>query len=823
MRSVLLGLLCSLTAILAGCAGQPTEFHYRIDASVRPTQRELTGLDHGPPRPTGAMVGPKGERIEFVSNEIILHPSSQAELDEFIGRYNATVLRDGRPAQLEGTREPPRAPREPSGWYLLRIDTTSSSLDDLEQNMERAGLLGNFRFSSEQTARLMALFARELNKGVGLNLLMRPAAINEHPMDGSGNIDSSRFVWFTEDDDATMPGDQGLSTGVIRAWQYLEYKRIQAPGINYVPRIAIIDAGFAVDEGTGLPLGANADFWSPFLPPWQADLVDYGWAAGENPTECGPGNPCPWHGQGAFGIAAARSGNSFGSAGSGGRYVIPMLYRIDADAYTQADAIRSAAINGADVINLSWSGGCGDYHWVCSIPPADIYDMFQMAVNLARTWGSTVVVAAGNNGVDVGADGSDFWPCEADGVICVGAVNGNRNNVYNFGAAVDIWAPDNMLSTVTPQTAALDANNTGQDELYSFAGTSAASPFVAGVVGLMKASDPDLFYQQVLDTLQATSNASPDPLVSRGYVDAFRAVQAILVNQPPTVQITTPSDGLTRGWQNGPTFSVTYADPEVLPDDIYKWHGEVVYSSDRDGELCRSDSPPYGCSTTLPEMSVGAHTITATATDAFGAVATDAITVNVVSRPPAINILQPTGAATLHAHLPVNFAALAIDPDEFIPDQAVNWTSNVSGPLGMGWGIASQLPAGQHVITASVTDGKGLTAQDQVTITVQSGAGLPLPQITGPPDPRYFSPGAMITLTGTATDPEDGVLPGTSLEWRSDIDGFLGTGTALQVTLSGPPSPCNPEYVQHTITLKAEDSNGNEISVTIKVNIGQLC
>lgn len=814
----------------SGCTpktGTSSQAEFEIDGTIHPSQTKLAGLDHGPSRPVGVMVGPDGKRLEFVSNEIILHPSSQEELQNFINTYGATVLRDGTPLLIPGVEH--RSPATSSGWYLLRIDTKKSSLDDLKQNLTAAGFEGKVRFSSEDTTRTLALFARERSRGIGINPIMSRNASLEHPTGPTGNIDAEMFPWFTEDDDPALPGDQGLSTGVTHAWDYLSYKGIlEVPGTYYVPKIAIIDSGFDLDETTGVPLNGNLDY-NTLLPPIQMDIVDHdGTAGGENLLKCG-GIACPWHGQGSFGIAAAYPKNLFGSAGTAGHFVRPMLVKEDGDGYTIADAIRSAVINGADVVSISISGGCGDFHWFCSIPPDDIYEMFELNVRLARSFLVPVVAAAGNDGVDITDE--DVYPCKTEGVICVGSVDGNKMNRFNFGTPVDIWAPTNMRTTVTPESAVLDANNFGLDELALFDGTSASTPFVAGVIGLMKSANanaappiPPLSVEQVLSILQSTANSSPDLRVTKGYIDAYRAVRGLLVNELPSVVITSPLDNATYGWKTHPLFTVNYSDPEVSPANIYRWHGEVVYSSNLDGELCRSASPPYTCSSTRDVLTLGAHIMTATATDAHGATAMQQRSINIVNRPPDSHIVWPLSTDTLYSHIPVLFGASVSDPDgETIPEASVRWDSSKDSFLGTGREIAHKLTAGSHTISVTATDGKGLTAQDQVMVNVIGGDGLPLPTITAPADHIFISPGTVLTLSGQASDPEDGTLTGASLEWRSNIDGLLGSGTDIQATLSGPPVQCNPESIPHTITLKAKDSDGHEVSVKITVWVGIIC
>jgi hypothetical protein len=81
--------------------------------------------------------------------------------------------------------------------------------------------------------------------------------------------------------------------------------------------------------------------------------------------------------------------------------------------------------------------------------------------------------------------------------------------------------------------------------------------------------------------------------------------------------------------------------------------------------------------------------------------------------------------------------------------------------------------------------------------------GAPTATITSQPGYSSYqhSSGRSITLTGTATDPEDGALTGASLVWTSNLDGTLGTGTSLTTS--------SLSVGSHTITLTATDSNGN--------------
>src|SRR4029079_5820464 len=107
------------------------------------------------------------------------------------------------------------------------------------------------QFSSEDAARTFAVATREKNGGAEINPLLEDDASIEHPDDFGGNIDAEKFAWFTEDDSTALPDDQGLSTGVIHAWDYLAYHGIlEHNGIFFIPKIAIIDHGFDLDATT---------------------------------------------------------------------------------------------------------------------------------------------------------------------------------------------------------------------------------------------------------------------------------------------------------------------------------------------------------------------------------------------------------------------------------------------------------------------------------------------------------------------------------------------------------------------------------------------
>jgi len=319
-----------------------TRFTFEIDSSIRPSQGVLPGLNGGPPRPVGVVIDPDGAPDEFVVNEVEFRPASVDDLYAFLRKYGGVVLRDSRAMIIteEGASLGPPAPFD--NTHLIQVDLARSPLDDLARNMAATGVTGHFTFSSEGAARLAALLAREAGQDLSPNIVGHiDCSICEHPDGKGGYLDAAEFWWLTEDENPAVSGDQGLSVGVTRAWEYLQYMGVPPPppgGSWSSPIVAIIDIGFDFDPLTGLPPSGNDDYGFR-LPtrPLQADLVDQDGTAGGVVDYAGV-----WHGQQTFGAAAAYPNNFYGSAGTGGEVVRPMLIRIDRSLSTWADAVKTA-------------------------------------------------------------------------------------------------------------------------------------------------------------------------------------------------------------------------------------------------------------------------------------------------------------------------------------------------------------------------------------------------------------------------------------------------------------------------------------------------
>jgi uncharacterized repeat protein (TIGR02543 family) len=205
------------------------------------------------------------------------------------------------------------------------------------------------------------------------------------------------------------------------------------------------------------------------------------------------------HGTYVSGIIASATNNGAGSVGMAHNVSIMtikanLLFAGVFFADTLEYSIYYAVNNGADVINMSLGGG--------GVPP------YANALDYAEAQGVVVVAASGNSGV-----GTVSYPAAYGSVIAVGAVNSNnsRSSYSNYGTALDFVAPVGDATIMWHQTLTCQGTggcNEGSDlTAYSMrfgAGTSYASPQVAGAVALIKGVNKDFSASAVKNILIET-------------------------------------------------------------------------------------------------------------------------------------------------------------------------------------------------------------------------------------------------------------------------------------------------------------------------------
>jgi serine protease len=224
------------------------------------------------------------------------------------------------------------------------------------------------------------------------------------------------------------------------------------------------------------------------------------------------------HGTHVAGTIAQSTNNNFGVAGIAYEANLMPLKVLSAEGGGTvtdiAEAIRYAADNGADVINMSLGGG-GDA------------DVMREAIDYAHRKGVVVVAAAGNAN-----DNSASYPARYPNVIAVAALDatGGKAPYSNFGAGVDISAPGGATMNGDPAGGILQNTidpETGASVFTALQGTSMAAPHVAGVAALVKSvgvEDPE----QVAEVLKKSARVMQDDELNHfgaGQLDADAAVK----------------------------------------------------------------------------------------------------------------------------------------------------------------------------------------------------------------------------------------------------------------------------------------------------------
>lgn len=267
--------------------------------------------------------------------------------------------------------------------------------------------------------------------------------------------------------------------------------------------------------------------------------------------------------------------------------------------------------------------------------------------------------------------------------------------------------------------------------------------------------------------------------------------------------------GLISEPRNRSTFaqgtSIRFAGSATDPEDGQLTGASLAWNSDRDGQL------GTGTSFTKNNLSVGEHLISLTSTDSQGAtyrhyrvITVSASSTSVTNQSPSASISSPSNGASVAQGTSVTFAGSGSDPESgALSGSALVWTSSLSGQIGTGTSFSrSDLAAGTHTITLTVTDPQGATARTSRSLTITSSVpnSQPTARISKPAHKSSFAQGTSITFTGSGSDPEDGTLTGASLVWRSDRDGQLGTGTSFTRN--------NLSVGEHLISLTGTDSRG---------------
>ena len=207
-----------------------------------------------------------------------------------------------------------------------------------------------------------------------------------------------------------------------------------------------------------------------------------------------------------------------------------------------ADAIVWAADNGANVLNLSLGSFGGN-------PDGSGSAAQQAAFQYAATKNVLAFCATGNDDGKPNYFGGVGYPARFPECVGVAATgwNDTKASYSNYGPQTDLSAPGGDGNpTGSPFSLIIAANSTSNTGYVWRAGTSMATPQVAGLAALLYATgmtDRTAVLARLQNTADDVEAPGWDPRTGHGRINAYRAITGLEPNAPPVPVIGGPYAG----------------------------------------------------------------------------------------------------------------------------------------------------------------------------------------------------------------------------------------------------------------------------------------
>jgi len=302
----------------------------------------------------------------------------------------------------------------------------------------------------------------------------------------------------------------------------------------------------------------------------------------------------------------------------------------------------------------------------------------------------------------------------------------------------------------------------------------------------------------------------------------------IFFNSPNPNQVFEIGDSVTVD------IAASVSDGSISKIDL--WLNDTIVSSD-------TSSPYQWNGGVLDTLSIGDHSLRATATDNLGNTASVVQQIHVVEsnhQPPTVNFLLPTQNTFLFGALIIveanasnsdnTIASVQLFVDDVLVRQEVNppytWNDTSRGAADP---VLDNLSVGQHTLRLVATDDHGVTSEVSrtITITAPSGNTPPNVSITSPSNHQSFDTQTNVIVSANASD-SDGSVTKVDLYVNNTLNSSdttapyswnLGNLTEGTYTLRVVATDDGQLTHENSISITVQDTvNSGEVTANIKAS-----
>jgi subtilisin family serine protease len=377
-------------------------------------------------------------------------------------------------------------------------------------------------------------------------------------------------------------------------------------------------------------------------------------------------------------------------------------------------AISNKSVYNIGALNMS----LGDGSYNTALCGNSTTNPFVIPINNLRSAGVIAVASSGNNGYTDGISNPACTP----GVVSVGAVyDANWSGPYTWSSGctdsssgsdkIPCFSNSASFLTILAPGAFITAAG------IQMAGTSQASPHVAGAIALIRAAYSSDTLDQAVSRLTSNGVSITD---SRNNVTKprLKLIEAIDVTAP-TVSLTAPTSGSTVS--GTATVSASALDNIGVSRVEFYENGTLMYTG---------TVTPFGFSWDTTDVVNGTYTLSAKAYDTAGNAGQSGNVIVTVANDliaPIVSLTAPVSGSTVSGTVTISASALdnvGVSKVEFYENGTLMYTGTAA-PYSFDWNTTA-VANGAYTLVAKAYDAAGHAGQSgNVAVTVNQAASVP--------------------------------------------------------------------------------------------------